>query len=292
MKKVRKAVFPVAGLGTRFLPATKANPKEMLPIVDKPLIQYAAEEAVNAGIDTLIFIIGRNKRAIPDHFDKAYELESELEASGKLDRLAEVQHILPPEISCIYIRQSEALGLGHAVLCSKSVVGDEPFAIILADDLIDGGDKSCLRQMVEVYEKEQSGVIGVQKVPLEDVKNYGVVAGQNTTDRLWKLSGLVEKPKPEDAPSNVAVVGRYILESSIFEILEETQPGSGGEIQLTDAIAKQLQQESVYAYEFEGRRYDCGSKLGYLQATLEYGLKHPEVGAAFKAYLKKMDCFK
>ena len=292
MKKVRKAVFPVAGLGTRFLPATKANPKEMLPIVDKPLIQYASEKAVNAGIDTLIFIIGRNKRAIPDHFDKAYELESELEASGKLDRLAEVQHILPPEISCIYIRQSEALGLGHAVLCSKSVVGDEPFAIILADDLIDGGDKSCLRQMVEVYEKEQSGVIGVQKVPLEDVKNYGVVAGQNTKDRLWKLSGLVEKPKPEDAPSNVAVVGRYILESSIFEMLEETQPGSGGEIQLTDAIAKQLQQESVYAYEFEGRRYDCGSKLGYLQATLEYGLKHPEVGAAFKAYLKKMDCFK
>jgi len=292
MKKVRKAVFPVAGLGTRFLPATKANPKEMLPIVDKPLIQYAAEEAVNAGIDTLIFIIGRNKRAIPDHFDKAYELESELEASGKLDRLAEVQHILPPEISCIYIRQPEALGLGHAVLCSKPVVGDEPFAIILADDLIDGGDKSCLRQMVEVYEKEQSGVIGVQKVPLEDVSNYGVVAGQNTKDRLWKLSGLVEKPRPEDAPSNVAVVGRYILDGSIFEMLEETQPGSGGEIQLTDAIAKQLQQESVYAYEFEGRRYDCGSKLGYLQATLEYGLKHPEVGAAFKAYLKKMDCFK
>ena len=289
MKKVRKAVFPVAGLGTRFLPATKANPKEMLPIVDKPLIQYAAEEAVNAGIDTLIFIIGRNKRAIPDHFDKAYELESELEASGKLDRLAEVQHILPPEISCIYIRQPEALGLGHAVLCSKPVVGDEPFAIILADDLIDGGDKSCLRQMVEVYEKEQSGVIGVQKVPLEDVMNYGVVAGQNTKDRLWKLSGLVEKPRPEDAPSNVAVVGRYILDGSIFEMLEETQPGSGGEIQLTDAIAKQLQQESVYAYEFEGRRYDCGSKLGYLQATLEYGLKHPEVGAAFKNYLTERD---
>jgi UTP--glucose-1-phosphate uridylyltransferase len=289
MKKVRKAVFPVAGLGTRFLPATKANPKEMLPIVDKPLIQYAAEEAVNAGIDTLIFIIGRNKRAIPDHFDKAYELESELEASGKLDRLAEVQHILPPEISCIYIRQPEALGLGHAVLCSKPVVGDEPFAIILADDLIDGGDKSCLRQMVEVYEKEQSGVIGVQKVPLEDVRNYGVVAGQNTKDRLWKLSGLVEKPRPEDAPSNVAVVGRYILDGSIFEMLEETQPGSGGEIQLTDAIAKQLQQESVYAYEFEGRRYDCGSKLGYLQATLEYGLKHPEVGAAFKNYLTERD---
>ena len=292
MKKVRKAVFPVAGLGTRFLPATKANPKEMLPIVDKPLIQYAAEEAVDAGIDTLIFIIGRNKRAIPDHFDKAYELEAELEASGKLDQLAEVQHILPSEISCIYIRQPEALGLGHAVLCSKPVVGDEPFAVILADDLIDGGDKSCLKQMVEVYEKEQSGVIGVQKVPLEDVKNYGVVAGQNTEDRLWKLSGLVEKPKPEDAPSNVAVVGRYILEGSIFQILEETQPGSGGEIQLTDAIAKQLQQESVYAYEFEGRRYDCGSKLGYLQATLYYGLKHPEVGAAFKTYLTEMDCLK
>lgn len=292
MKKVRKAVFPVAGLGTRFLPATKANPKEMLPIVDKPLIQYAAEEAVDAGIDTLIFIIGRNKRAIPDHFDKAYELEAELKASGKLDQLAGVQHILPPEISCIYIRQPEALGLGHAVLCSKPIVGDEPFAVILADDLIDGGNKSCLKQLVEVYEKEQSAVIGVQKVPLEDVENYGMVAGQNTEDRLWRLSGLVEKPKPEDAPSNVAVVGRYILDGSIFKMLEEIQPDLGGEIQLTDAIAKQLQQESVYAYEFEGRRYDCGSKFGYLQATLEYGLKHPEVGAAFEAYLKKMDCFK
>tara|TARA_B110000971_G_C20039946_1_gene517395 strand:+ start:9234 stop:10112 length:879 start_codon:yes stop_codon:yes gene_type:complete len=292
MKKVRKAVFPVAGLGTRFLPATKANPKEMLPIVDKPLIQYAAEEAVDAGIDTLIFIIGRNKRAIPDHFDKAYELEAELEASGKLDRLAEVQHILPPEISCIYIRQPEALGLGHAVLCSQAVVGDEPFAVILADDLIDGGDKSCLRQMVEVYEKEQSSIIGVQKVPLEDVKNYGVVAGENIQDQLWKLSGLVEKPQPADAPSNVAVVGRYILEGTIFQMLKETMPGAGGEIQLTDAIAKQLKQESVYAYEFAGRRYDCGSKLGYLQATLEYGLKHPEIGAAFREYVSKMNNIK
>ena len=292
MKKVRKAVFPVAGLGTRFLPATKANPKEMLPIVDKPLIQYAAEEAVDAGIDTLIFIIGRNKRAIPDHFDKAYELEAELEASGKLDRLAEVQHILPPEISCIYIRQPEALGLGHAVLCSQAVVGDEPFAVILADDLIDGGDKSCLRQMVEVYEKEQSSIIGVQKVPLEDVKNYGVVAGENIQDQLWKLSGLVEKPQPADAPSNVAVVGRYILEGTIFQMLKETMPGAGGEIQLTDAIAKQLKQESVYAYEFAGRRYDCGSKLGYLQATLEYGLKHPEIGAAFREYVSKMSNIK
>ena len=292
MKKVRKAVFPVAGLGTRFLPATKANPKEMLPIVDKPLIQYAAEEAVDAGIDTLIFIIGRNKRAIPDHFDKAYELEAELEASGKLDRLAEVQHILPPEISCIYIRQPEALGLGHAVLCSQAVVGDEPFAVILADDLIDGGDKSCLRQMVEVYEKEQSSIIGVQKVPLEDVKNYGVVAGENIQDQLWKLSGLVEKPQPADAPSNVAVVGRYILEGTIFQMLKETMPGAGGEIQLTDAIAKQLKQESVYAYEFAGRRYDCGSKLGYLQATLEYGLKHPEIGTAFREYVSKMNNIK
>ncbi|MDG0996261.1 MAG: UTP--glucose-1-phosphate uridylyltransferase GalU [Gammaproteobacteria bacterium] len=292
MKKVRKAVFPVAGLGTRFLPATKANPKEMLPIVDKPLIQYAAEEAVDAGIDTLIFIIGRNKRAIPDHFDKAYELEAELEASGKLDRLAEVQHILPPEISCIYIRQPEALGLGHAVLCSQAIVGDEPFAVILADDLIDGGDKSCLRQMVEVYEKEQSSIIGVQKVPLEDVKNYGVVAGENIQDQLWKLSGLVEKPQPADAPSNVAVVGRYILEGTIFQMLKETMPGAGGEIQLTDAIAKQLKQESVYAYEFAGRRYDCGSKLGYLQATLEYGLKHPEIGTAFREYVSKMNNIK
>ena len=286
MRKVRKAVFPVAGLGTRFLPATKANPKEMLPIVDKPLIQYAAEEAVKAGIEVLVFVTGRNKRSIPDHFDKAYELEAELESHGKTQRLEVVQDILPPEVSCIYIRQPEALGLGHAILCSKTVIGNDPFAIILADDLIDDGADGCLKQMVDVYEREQSGVIGVQQVAPEDVGSYGVISGKLVEDRLWKVSGLVEKPKPEDAPSNVAVVGRYILEPSIFGFLEETPAGAGNEIQLTDAIARQLAKQSVYAYEFSGRRFDCGSKLGYLQATVEYGLKHSEVGPEFSEYLK------
>lgn len=285
MRKVRKAVFPVAGLGTRFLPATKANPKEMLPIVDKPLIQYAAEEAVNAGIEELVFVTGRNKRSIPDHFDKAYELEAELKSHGKTERLEMVQDILPPEVSCIYIRQPEAMGLGHAILCSKSVIGTDPFAVILADDLIDDGANGCLKQMVDVYEREQSGVIGVQQVSQEEVGSYGVISGKLVEERLWKVSGLVEKPKPEEAPSNVAVVGRYILEPSIFGFLEDTPAGAGNEIQLTDAIARQLAKQSVYAYEFEGRRFDCGSKLGYLQATVEYGLKHSEVGAEFSAYL-------
>ena len=288
MKKIRKAIFPVAGMGTRFLPATKANPKEMLPIVDKPLVQYAAEEAVNAGIEELVFIIGRNKRSIPDHFDKAYELESELEASGKIEMLDMVRNILPPGISCIYIRQPEALGLGHAVLCGKPVVGDEPFAVILADDLIDSHPRGCLKQMVEIYERENSGVIGVQKVPHENVGNYGIISGDEIDDKLWRISGIVEKPQPEEALSNIAVVGRYILDASIFKILEETDTGAARELQLTDAIATQIKSRSVYAYEFEGRRYDCGSKLGYLQATVEYGMKHAEIGADFSEYLRSL----
>ena len=286
MKKIRKAIFPVAGLGTRFLPATKANPKEMLPIVDKPLIQYAAEEAVNAGIEELVFIIGRTKRSIPDHFDKAYELEAELEANGKTKMLELVQNILPGNISCIYLRQSEALGLGHAVLCSRPVVGNEPFAVILADDLIDSEPDGCLKQMVEIYAREQSGVIGVQKVPKENVSSYGLISGDQVTDGLWRISGIVEKPKAEDAPSNIAVVGRYILDASIFDCIEETSEGAGGEIQLTDALAKQIEKRSLYAYEFSGTRYDCGSKMGYLQATVEYGMKHEEVGEEFTKFLK------
>jgi UTP--glucose-1-phosphate uridylyltransferase len=285
MKKIRKAIFPVAGLGTRFLPATKANPKEMLPIVDKPLIQYAAEEAVNAGIEELVFVTGRNKRSIPDHFDKAYELEAELEAHGKNKMLNVVKDILPSHVSCIYIRQPEAMGLGHAVLCGRPVVGDEPFAVILADDLIDSSP-SCLKQMVEIYEREQCGVIGVQQVPKENVGSYGVIAGEQVNDGLWRMSGIVEKPQPADAPSNIAVVGRYILDSSIFDIIENTTPGSGNEIQLTDAIATQLQRQTVYGYEFSGQRYDCGSKLGYLQATVDYGLKHAEIGEEFTQHLK------
>jgi len=284
MKKIRKAIFPVAGLGTRFLPATKANPKEMLPIVDKPLIQYAAEEAVNAGIEELVFVTGRNKRSIPDHFDKAYELEAELEAHGKEKMLNMVRDILPAHVSCIYIRQPEAMGLGHAVLCGRPVVGDEPFAVILADDLIDSSP-SCLKQMVDIYEREQYGVIGVQQVPQENVGSYGVIAGDKVSEGLWRMSGIVEKPQPEQAPSNIAVVGRYILDGSIFDIIENTPAGSGNEIQLTDAIATQLQKQTVYGYEFSGKRYDCGSKLGYLQATVDYGLKHAEIGTDFRNYI-------
>lgn len=286
MKKIRKAVFPVAGMGTRFLPATKANPKETLPVVDKPLIQYAVEEAINAGIELLVFVTGRNKRSIEDHFDKAYELEAGLAQSGKTERLKQVQNIIPAGVSCVYIRQAEALGLGHAILCSKAVIGNDPFAIILPDDLIDDGNRGCLKQMVDVYEREHSGVIGVQKVAQEDVGSYGVISGDQVNEHLWRVSGMVEKPKPEEAPSNIAVVGRYILQPSIFKAIEDTAEGAGGEIQLTDAIAKQLEKESVYAYEFEGKRFDCGSKLGYLEATVEYALKHPEVGAEFAEYLK------
>ncbi len=285
MQKVSKAVFPVAGLGTRFLPATKASPKEMLNVVDKPLIQYAVEEAVAAGITDMIFVTGRNKRAIEDHFDKAYELETELEAKGKKDLLELVRNILPKHVSCAYVRQPEALGLGHAVLCARPLIGDEPFAVILADDLI-AAQKPVMQQMVELYGQTQSSVIGVQEVPRAETGSYGIVVAKPNDEGLLKLSGIVEKPKPEDAPSTLAVVGRYILSPRIFRHLINAQPGKGGEIQLTDAIAALLEEERVLALPFEGTRYDCGSKLGYLQATLAYACQHPEVGADFNAYLR------
>jgi len=286
---IRKAVLPVAGLGTRFLPATKANPKEMLPVVDKPLIQYAAEEAVAAGIDVLIFITGRTKRSIPDHFDKAYELEVELEAHGKQKLLSLVRETLPQHVSCVYIRQAEALGLGHAVLCARPVVGDDPFAVILADDLVYNDGDGCLSQMVKIYNQQQCGVIGVQRVPPDEVQSYGIVEGEAAGERMWKIRSVVEKPKPQDTSSNIAIVGRYILTSSVFDRLTKVSRGAGNEIQLTDAIASQLAQETVLAYEFLGKRYDCGSKLGYLEATVEYALKHPDLHAKFRDYLNNLD---
>ena len=284
MKKVTKAVFPVAGLGTRFLPATKASPKEMMPIVDKPLIQFAVEEAVAAGITDMIFVTGRTKRSIEDHFDKAYELETELEIRGKNETLAFVRNLLPKNINCIYIRQAQALGLGHAVLCAKPVVGDEPFAVLLADDLLDG-NPPVLKQMVDVFDYYQCSVIGVQEVPRAETRSYGIVAARPVAERLEQITAIVEKPKPEDAPSTLAVVGRYILTSRIFHFLENVTPGSGGEIQLTDGIAALLTEQQALAYRYNGVRYDCGSKIGYLQAMVEFGLRHPEVGAEFAAYL-------
>jgi UTP--glucose-1-phosphate uridylyltransferase len=285
MKKVSKAVFPVAGLGTRFLPATKASPKEMMPIVDKPLIQYAVEEAVAAGITDMIFVTGRSKRAIEDHFDKAYELETELEVRGKTEMLEFVRGMLPRNINCIYIRQPEALGLGHAVLCAKPAVGDEPFAVLLADDLLDG-NPPVMRQMVDVFGYYHCSVLGVQDVPRADTRSYGIVAARPLAERIEQVSAIVEKPKPEDAPSTLAVVGRYVLTPRIFHHLETVAPGSGGEIQLTDGIASLMQEQQILAYRYEGTRYDCGSKLGYLQATVELGMRHPEVGDAFADYLK------
>lgn len=283
---VRKAVFPVAGMGTRFLPATKANPKEMLPIVDRPLIQYAAEEAVNAGIKELIFVTGRAKRSIPDHFDKAYELEAELEKNQKTEMLNIVQNILPSDVACIYIRQAEPLGLGHAVLCAKPAVGNEPFAVLLADDLIDGGARGCLKQMVDMYAHYNSAVIAVEPVPQDETHRYGIVEVKPIDERVGKIYSIVEKPKPADAPSNLGVVGRYVLPGEIMSILEQTPRGAGNEIQLTDAIATLLSRQQVLAYEFEGTRYDCGSKLGYLQATIDYALKHPELREDFTELLR------
>jgi UTP--glucose-1-phosphate uridylyltransferase len=284
MKKVTKAVFPVAGLGTRFLPATKASPKEMLPVVDKPLIQYAVEEAVAAGITDLIFITGRGKRAIEDHFDKAYELEAELQASGKNKLLKEVRSLLPEGVNCVYIRQGEALGLGHAVLCARHIVGDEPFAIILADDLIDAR-VPAMKQMIDVYAKQGASVLAVQNVDRTETASYGIVSSTPLAPKISRLTAIVEKPKPADAPSTLGVVGRYILTSRIFHFLETTRPGAGREIQLTDAIGRLLREEEVLAYEFSGVRYDCGSKLGYLKATVDHALKHPEVADAFRAWL-------
>jgi UTP--glucose-1-phosphate uridylyltransferase len=289
MLKVTKAVFPVAGMGSRFLPATKVNPKEMLPIVDKPLIQHAVEEAYAAGITTMIFITGRNKRTIEDHFDKAYELETELESRGKDALLEAVKKIVPKDINCVYIRQPEALGLGHAVLCAKSVIHDETFAVLLADDLIDSDTKPVMKQMTEIYEEWQCPVLGVQPVEPSETGSYGIVKVDSIGERLNKITAIVEKPKPSEAPSNLGVVGRYILTSEIFDHLERVTPGSGGEIQLTDGIASLMKERQILAYEYQGTRYDCGSKLGYLKATVAYALKHPEVGTQFKAYLSASD---
>jgi UTP--glucose-1-phosphate uridylyltransferase len=290
MTKVTKAVFPVAGMGTRFLPATKASPKEMLPIVDKPLIQYAVEEAVAAGITDMIFVTGRSKRAIEDHFDKAYELESELERRGKTELLEFVRNLLPKDINCIYIRQAEALGLGHAVLCARPVVGDEPFAVLLADDLLDATPPvmPVMQQMVETYGYYRCSVLGVQDVPRADTASYGIVAAQPLAERVERIEAIVEKPQPAAAPSTLAVVGRYVLTPRIFHHLENVRAGSGGEIQLTDAIAALLGEQQVLAYRYEGVRYDCGSKLGYLKATVEHALRHAEVGPEFAAYLRNL----
>jgi UTP--glucose-1-phosphate uridylyltransferase len=284
---ITKAVFPVAGLGTRFLPATKANPKEMLPIVDKPLIQYAAEEAIAAGVRELIFVTSSSKRAIEDHFDKNYELESELEKRNKTELLSLVRSILPPGVSCVYIRQPEALGLGHAVLCAQPVVGNHPFAVILADDLIDGAGSGCLAQMAELYRKHQCSILGVEHVGKNQTDKYGIVDAKPMENGLARVEAIVEKPKPKDAPSDLAVVGRYILAPEIFRLLASTERGAGGEIQLTDAIAALLHEQRVLAYQFKGRRYDCGNKLGYLQACVEYGLKHPEIKDEFIQLLKQ-----
>lgn len=287
MKKITKAVFPVAGLGTRFLPATKASPKEMLPVVDKPLIQYAVEEAIAAGMTELIFITGRNKRSIEDHFDKAYELETELENKNKQKLLDTVQGIIPPSVSCIFIRQTEALGLGHAVLCARPVVGNEPFAVILADDLIEGAP-GAMEQMVKLFDETHTSVLGVETVAPEETGSYGIVKVAPDARGHQQVEHIVEKPRPEVAPSNLAVVGRYILTPRIFDKLVNTTAGAGGEIQLTDGIAALMKDEPVLALPFKGVRYDCGSKLGYLKATVNYGLQHHEVGAEFAAYLRSL----
>ena len=286
MQPLKKVVFPVAGMGTRFLPATKANPKEMLPVVDKPLIQYAAEEAVAAGAEVLVFVNGRQKRSIPDHFDKAYELEMELEAKGKHDMLRTVREVLPEGVDCVYLRQPQALGLGHAVQCARPVIGDEPFGVILADDLVQtNGASPVMKQMVDVHREHGGSVLGVERVPPDQTHRYGVVESETMAERLSRLSGIVEKPQPEDAPSNLAVIGRYILTPRIFDHLAATGQGAGGEIQLTDAIAKLMSDERVFAWEFDGTRFDCGNKLGYLQATVEYALEHPEVKEEFAEYI-------
>ena len=284
---VRKAVFPVAGLGTRFLPATKAQPKEMLPVVDKPLIQYAVEEAYAAGIRHMIFVTGRNKRAIEDHFDTAYELENELQAANKSGLLTVLRSIVPDDMLMSYVRQPRSLGLGHAVLCAEHLVGDEPFAVLLADDLM-VGTPPIMAQMVAQFEALKQSVIAVQEVPAEHTRRYGIVAGDTVQPGLIKVSRMVEKPAPEVAPSRMGVAGRYILTPAVFEQIRQQSGGVGGEIQLTDGIAGLMKTESVYAFEYSGKRYDCGSKEGFLQATVELALQHPEVGAQFKAYLDSL----
>jgi UTP--glucose-1-phosphate uridylyltransferase len=302
---IRKAVFPVAGLGTRFLPATKASPKEMLAVVDKPLIQYAVEEAYAAGIRHMIFVTGRNKRAIEDHFDTAYELEAELESAGKTELLKLVNSIQPPDMICSYVRQARSLGLGHAVLCAEPLVGHEPFAVLLADDLMQGADSAStqpgvgvMAQMVAAYAQLRNSIIAVQEVPLEHTRRYGIVAGDATevgggadavgglfNEAFIRIRQMVEKPAPEVAPSRLGVAGRYVLSPAVFAHIRRQPCGAGGEIQLTDGIASLLRDEAVYAMKYAGKRFDCGSKQGFLEATVELALQHPEVGAAFKAYL-------
>jgi UTP--glucose-1-phosphate uridylyltransferase len=283
--KLRKAVFPVAGLGSRFLPVTKASPKEMLPIVDKPLIQYAVEEAAAAGITEMIFVTGRNKRAIEDHFDKAYELETELERKGKNVLLDMVRSVLPEGVRCIYIRQAEPLGLGHAVLCAQPIVGYEPFAVVLADDLMDSQPPAMAR-MADVFAREGSSLLGVEEVPRDQTQSYGIVTIDKMQGDLARIHSIVEKPKPAEAPSNLAVIGRYVLTPRIFDLLNDVTPGAGGEIQLTDAVSRLLAHERVLAVRLPGRRYDCGSKLGYLQATVDFGSRHSEIGEEFRRFLK------
>lgn len=285
--KIRKAIIPAAGLGTRFLPATKAQPKEMLPIVDKPTLQYIIEECVASGIEEILIITGRNKKSIEDHFDRSVELEMELERSGKTEMLEMVREI-SDMVNIHFIRQKEPRGLGHAILCAKTFVGDEPFAVLLGDDVVYNDEKPCLKQLIDCYGEYKTSVLGVQTVAHEDVSKYGIVGGLHIEDRVYKVKNLVEKPSVEEAPSNVAILGRYIITPRIFEILEETKPGKGGEIQLTDALLQLLKEEAMYAYDFEGRRYDVGDKLGFLQATVEYALRKPELRESFMEYLRSI----
>lgn len=287
---VRKAVFPVAGFGTRFLPATKASPKEMLPVVDKPLIQYAVEEAYAAGIRHMIFVTGRSKRAIEDHFDTAYELEAELEAAGKKELLALVHSVHPSDMDCAFVRQPRSLGLGHAVLCAAPLVGNEPFAVLLADDLMVGapGGAPVLAQMVQAFREQGRSMLAVQEVPLDQVHRYGIVAGEPAGGALTRIEQIIEKPSPSNTPSRMGVAGRYILTPTIFEEIRNLPKGAGGEIQLTDAIDRLKTHEAVYAFQYEGKRYDCGSKEGFLQATVELALQHPQVGGPFREYLKTL----
>ena len=287
MKVIKKAVFPVAGLGTRFLPATKANPKEMLPIVDKPLIQNAVEEAIQSGITELIFVTGRNKRSIEDHFDKNIELEASLIASNKNLLLESIRSIIPSHVKCIYTRQSEPLGLGHAVLQAKTIINDEPFAVLLADDLTDA-HTPVLKQLIMQHQKEQSSVIAIEDIPKEKTVQYGIVDVGDSKNNLYKINSIVEKPQPKDAPSTLGVIGRYVFNAEIFDCLEKIKPGKGGEIQLTDAIQMLLGQQAIFAYLFEGKRYDCGDKLGFIKANIEFSKKHPEIGKEFTAFLKSV----
>ncbi len=284
--RVKKAVFPVAGLGTRFLPATKTVPKEMLPVVDRPLIQYAVDEAIEAGIDTLVFVTNRYKHAVADYFDKAYELEQKLEKSGKSELLAMIRDVLPKHVRCVFVTQAEALGLGHAVLCARPVVGDEPFAVLLPDDLIWSKGRGALGQMVDLAGQQNASVVSVQQVPREQTSSYGIVAAPDFTGRFGEIRRIVEKPKPEAAPSDLAVVGRYVLSGDIFPILETTRSGAGGEIQLTDAIATLLERQRVLAYQFEGRRFDCGTRIGLVEATIQYALDHDDLADEARAYMQ------